>query len=166
MQDCQLVCCTEGRLTGSNTLPSRRRSERLARTKTSTINEQRQAAKAEATRKRDERQHASPRTSLAYRTACTKPRDGRLHSTPYPMHTPEKLVEKPYRSKRKGTNPHGQDGHVDPLQARHRPRSYRWLRYAACALPPAPAPPYQKRQSHTAVAHSHKPSNIIKTYPL
>jgi hypothetical protein len=36
-------------------------------------------AKVEAIRKWEERWHADPRTSLAYRTACVSPPDGRLH---------------------------------------------------------------------------------------
>jgi hypothetical protein len=66
-----------------------------------TINYQRQAAKAEATRKWEERWHASPCTSLAYRTACTKPPDGRLH--PILRIQQKGWVEKPFRSKQKGT---------------------------------------------------------------
>jgi len=46
---------------------------------TVSINHQRQAAQAEAIRSWEERWHENPRTSLAYRTACTKPPDGRLH---------------------------------------------------------------------------------------
>jgi hypothetical protein len=49
-----------------------------------TINYQRQQAKAEALRKWEERWHAGPRTFLAYRTACTKPPDGKLHHIHHP----------------------------------------------------------------------------------
>ncbi len=44
------------------------------------INYQCQQAKVEATRKWEERWHASPGTSLVYCTACTKPPDRRLHT--------------------------------------------------------------------------------------
>jgi hypothetical protein len=65
-----------------------------------TINYERQQAKAEATCKWEERWHANPRTSLAYRTACTKPPDGRIHPI---LHIQQKgWRDKPFRSKREG----------------------------------------------------------------
>ena len=47
--------------------------------KPSSINFQHEQAKATTTRKWEERWHANPCTSLAYRTACAKPPDGRPH---------------------------------------------------------------------------------------
>lgn len=47
--------------------------------KATTTNYLRQQVKTDATKKWEEQWHASPRTSLAYRTACTEPPDGRPH---------------------------------------------------------------------------------------
>jgi len=44
-----------------------------------TINFQRQQAKMEATQKWEAQWYENPRTSLAYRTACTKLPDGKIH---------------------------------------------------------------------------------------
>jgi hypothetical protein len=46
---------------------------------TITTNYLRQQVKSDATKKWEEQWHASPRTSLAYRTACTQPPNGRPH---------------------------------------------------------------------------------------
>jgi hypothetical protein len=43
------------------------------------INYQRQQAETDTISEWEKRWHTNPRTSLAYRTACTKPPDGRLH---------------------------------------------------------------------------------------
>jgi hypothetical protein len=59
-----------------------------------TINYQRQEARAEATRKWEERWHASPRTSSAYCTACIRPPDGKLH--PILRIQQKGWVEKPF----------------------------------------------------------------------
>jgi hypothetical protein len=54
----------------------------------------------EAISKWEERWHANRRTSLAYRTACTKPPDGKLHPI---LHIQQKgWMDKPFHSKRKG----------------------------------------------------------------
>jgi hypothetical protein len=65
-----------------------------------TINYQRQQAKTEAIREWEDRWYANPRTSLAYRTACTKPPDGKLH--PILRIQQKGWMDKPFRSKRKG----------------------------------------------------------------
>ena len=64
------------------------------------INYQRQQTKAEAFREWEKRWHENPRTSLAYRTACVKPPDGRLH--PILRIQQKGWTDKPFRSKRKG----------------------------------------------------------------
>src|SRR6267154_6107236 len=68
--------------------------------KHTTINYQRQQAKVEAISEWEERWHANPCTSLAYRTACTKPPDGRLH--PILRIQQKGWTKKPFRSKMKG----------------------------------------------------------------
>jgi hypothetical protein len=66
-----------------------------------TINYQWQEAKVEATHTWEECRHENPQTFLAYRMACTKPLDGRMHPI---LHIQQKGWEdKPFRSKGKGT---------------------------------------------------------------
>ena len=60
------------------------RHQEAQQLRATTIDYQRQQAKAEALRKWEERWHAGPRTFLAYRTACTKPPDGKLHDIHHP----------------------------------------------------------------------------------